>query len=75
MKPEEQLTLQEYIAARKNQFDALAIEYERLTKKDPENYPEKRSALSWQGFEVRFFEPLVSPRELFGELKAPKPQA
>ena len=44
MKPEEQLTLQEYIAARKNQFDALAIEYERLTKKDPENYPEKRSA-------------------------------
>lgn len=70
MKPDAQLTLDEFVAARHAAIDQFARDWRALNASDPEIYPMTTSALSWMGAQATTEKPLVTSEERRGRARA-----
>lgn len=66
MKPDEQLSLEDFVAARHAAVDQFARDWRALNASDPETYPMTTSALSWMGWALTTEKPIVTSEERRG---------
>lgn len=70
MKPDAQLTLDEFVAARHAAIDQFARDWRALNAAEPDIYPMTTSALSWMGWALTTEKPLVTNEERLGRARA-----